>query len=55
MNFLKILNKKGDKFVFYRDFGRGKGQRVSTGFFSIDTQRIRPREITTKKCWRLLN
>lgn len=33
MNFLKIPNKKGDKFVFYQDFGRSKGQRVSTGIF----------------------
>lgn len=33
MNFLKIPNKKGDKIIFYHDFGRGKGQRPSTGIF----------------------
>jgi integrase len=33
MNFLKIPNKKGDKIIFYHDFGRGKGQRSSTGIF----------------------
>lgn len=31
MNFLKIPNKKGDKIIFYHDFGRGRGQRPSTG------------------------
>lgn len=33
MNFLKIPNKKGDKIIFYYDFGRGRGQRPSTGIF----------------------
>lgn len=33
MNFLKIPNKKGDKIIFYHDFGREKGQRPSTGIF----------------------
>lgn len=33
MNFLRIPNKKGDKITFYYDFGRGKGQRPSTGIF----------------------
>lgn len=33
MNFLKIPNEKGDKIFFYHDFGRGKGQRPSTGIF----------------------
>lgn len=33
MNFLKVPNKKGDKTIFYHDFGRGPGQRPSTGIF----------------------
>lgn len=33
MNFLKIPNKKGDKIIFYHDFGRGPGQRPTTGIF----------------------
>jgi hypothetical protein len=33
MNFLKIPNKKGDKIIFYYDFGRGKGKRPFTGIF----------------------
>ena len=33
MNILKIPNKKGDKIKFYYDFGRGKGQRPTTGIF----------------------
>jgi integrase len=33
MNILKRRNKKGDKIIFYYDFGRGPGQRPSTGIF----------------------
>jgi integrase len=33
MNILKRKNKKGDKIIFYYDFGRGAGQRPSTGIF----------------------
>ena len=33
MNFLKRLNQKGDKITFYYDFGRGPGQRPTTGVF----------------------
>ncbi|MDQ3843458.1 MAG: site-specific integrase [Bacteroidota bacterium] len=33
MNFIKRPNKKGDKITFYYDFGRGAGQRPSTGIF----------------------
>lgn len=33
MNMLKRPNKKGDKINFYYDFGRGPGQRPSTGIF----------------------
>lgn len=33
MNFLKRKNKAGDKITFYYDFGRGAGQRPSTGVF----------------------
>jgi integrase len=33
MNFLKRASKTGDKITFYYDFGRGKGQRPSTGIF----------------------
>lgn len=33
MNIIKRLNSKGDKFTFYYDFGRGPGQRPSTGIF----------------------
>ncbi len=33
MNILERLNKKGDKITFYYDFGRGPGQRPTTGVF----------------------
>lgn len=33
MNILKRKNKKGDKVIFYYDFGRAAGQRPSTGIF----------------------
>ena len=33
MNFLKYPNRKGDKIYFHYDYGRGKGQRPSTGIF----------------------
>jgi integrase len=33
MNFLKRKNRSGDKITFYYDFGRGTGQRPSTGIF----------------------
>ncbi len=33
MNILKRENRKGDKIMFYYDFGRGPGQRPSTGIF----------------------
>lgn len=33
MNLIQRKNKKGDKITFYYDFGRGAGQRPSTGVF----------------------
>ncbi len=33
MNMLERRNKKGDKITFYYDYGRGQGQRPSTGIF----------------------
>jgi len=33
MNIFERVNTKGDKIIFYYDFGRGKGQRPSTGIF----------------------
>lgn len=33
MNILKRENRTGDKIMFYYDFGRGSGQRPSTGIF----------------------
>jgi integrase len=33
MNFIRRPNKEGDRIFFYYDFGRGKGQRPSTGIF----------------------
>jgi hypothetical protein len=33
MNILQRPNTKGDKITFYYDFGRGPGQRPSTGIF----------------------
>jgi hypothetical protein len=33
MNILKRPNSKGDKIMFYYDFGRGPEQRPSTGIF----------------------
>jgi hypothetical protein len=33
MNISKRQNSKGDKITFYYDYGRGSGQRPSTGVF----------------------
>jgi integrase len=33
MNMLQRLSKKGDKITFYYDYGRGPGQRPTTGIF----------------------
>src|SRR5688572_33230765 len=33
MNFLQYPNRKEDKIYFHYDYGRGKGQRPSTGIF----------------------
>src|SRR5215203_3339920 len=33
MNIINRLNKKGDRITFYYDYGRGPGQRPSTGIF----------------------
>jgi len=33
MNIIQRPNKKGDKITFYYDYGRGAGQRPSTGIF----------------------
>jgi integrase len=33
MNVIKRLNRAGDKYFFYYDFGRGAGKRPSTGVF----------------------
>src|SRR6266498_4894785 len=33
MNFLQRRSKNGDKITFYYDYGRGPGQRPSTGVF----------------------
>ncbi len=33
MNIIKRTNNKGDKITFYYDYGRGPGQRPSTGIF----------------------
>ena len=33
MNFVKRLNRSGNKIFFHYDFGRGKGQRPATGIF----------------------
>jgi len=33
MNFVKRANKSGEKITFYYDFGRGPGQRPTTGIF----------------------
>jgi integrase len=37
MNILKRKNRTGDKILFYYDFGRGAGQRPSTGIFIYKT------------------
>lgn len=34
MNLAKMKNKKGDKYFYYYDYGRGKGQRPATGKFT---------------------
>lgn len=33
MNFIQRISKSGDKITFYYDYGRGPGQRPSTGIF----------------------
>ena len=33
MNIIKRKNQKGNKIIFYYDYGRGPGQRPSTGVF----------------------
>ncbi|HYF31692.1 MAG TPA: hypothetical protein VD993_11295 [Chitinophagaceae bacterium] len=33
MNMIERLNRKGDKKFFYYDYGRGAGQRPSSGIF----------------------
>lgn len=33
MNILEQKNAKGDKILFYYDYGRGSGQRPATGIF----------------------
>jgi len=35
MNFIQRLGKNGDKITFYYDYGRGPGQRPSTGIFTF--------------------
>jgi integrase len=44
MNFIKRPNKEGDRIFFYYDFGRGKGQRPSTGVFIY----AKPRNLVEK-------
>jgi hypothetical protein len=40
MNIIKRPNRKGDKITFYYDYGRGKGQRPSTGIFIYTRKEI---------------
>lgn len=54
MNFLKIPNKKGDKIIFYHDFGRGKGQRPSTGIFIFKNPENQNEKNHNKEALRLL-
>ncbi|PWV45920.1 site-specific integrase [Chitinophaga sp. S165] len=44
MNILERPNRKGDKITFYYDYGRGRGQRPSTGIFVY----TRPKNQTEK-------
>jgi hypothetical protein len=44
MNILERPNRKGDKITFYYDYGRGRGQRSSTGIFIY----TRPKKQTEK-------
>ena len=37
MNMLERLSKKGDKITFYYDYGRGPGQRPTTGIFIVSS------------------
>ena len=39
MNILERPNKKGDKIYFLYDYGRGPGQRPSTGIFIYTTSK----------------
>jgi len=54
MNFLKIPNKKGDKIIFYHDFGRSKGQRPSTGIFMYNQPKNQIEKNHNKEALKLL-
>ncbi|MBZ4191922.1 phage integrase SAM-like domain-containing protein [Niabella beijingensis] len=54
MNFLKIANKKGDKFYYYYDYGRCKGQRPSTGVFTYKTPKTQVQKNHNKEALLIL-
>jgi integrase len=54
MNILKRPNRTGDKIIFYYDFGRGVGQRPSTGIFIYKNPKDQTQKSHNKQALALL-
>ncbi len=54
MNIIKRVNSKGDKITFYYDYGRGAGQRPSTGIFIYKTPKDQIQKNHNKQALALL-
>ena len=54
MNISKRLNKKGDKTIFDYDYGRGSGQRRSTGVFIYNNPKSQTEKNHNKQALKLL-
>jgi integrase len=55
MNFLQFPNRKGDKIYFHYDYGRGKGQRPSTGIFIYAKPKDQVQKNHNKEALKLLD
>src|SRR5260370_28014894 len=54
MNILERISKKGDKITFYYDYGRGPGQRPSTGIFIYTSPKDQTQKNHNKQALALL-
>lgn len=54
MNLLEAPNRKGDKIFYYYDFGRGKGQRPTTGIFTYAKPKDQIQKNHNKQAFALL-